>query len=398
MKRYLWVLIVLFFVASSYADDKFTLSGSLKEDVSVRIQDFNSDLSKLKTIGELAGQYKIKGDELVLFSKVKYFYDFAYGLRDKLDRGGHYMESPQRADWLRDCYLDYTKGPWFLRLGKQQVVWGQADGVTVLDRVNPVDLSEYWLPDMSDIRIPLWMANINYSPKLDSNIQFLFIPDFEQSTSAPIGAPFTTYAYTRYDNWKKGVLAGGGNVNENIYFPGKKFENSTFGLQWSDRVGDLSYTLNYLDGFYYSARNTTILVSGGGGPGSQWKVDRAFKRYGLYGSSFNKTFTNPSPMQGITLRGDLAVINKEPTYYGDPDAGSAKGIKRWTNVMWILGADRYVFTKWLLSFQYGQYILEKGRLKSQASPLTSSLRLILLPMVSPTRLRIFFPLRCQPIL
>ncbi len=359
VKKHIWILILFLLTGLAFAEDKLSVSGSLKNETSIRIEGLNGDLTKEKNIVELAGQYKIKEDELVLFAKAKYWYDAAYDARDKLDIAQHYAGHIQRSDWLRDLYLDYTKGPWFLRMGKQQVAWGQADGITILDRVNPVDLSEYWLPDMQDIRIPLWMANINYSPKLNSNMQFLLIPDFEQSTSAPIGGPFCTYSYIRYDNWKKTA----GNVNANIYFPGKQFNNSTFGLQWSDRIGDLDYTLNYLNGFYYSARNTTIYLS----PGN-WKVDRAFKRYQLYGSSFNKSFTNSGPMQGITLRGDFAVYKDEPTYIGDPTIASAKNIARWDNVFWLIGADRYVFTKWLLSVQYAQYILEHGKEKSLGLP------------------------------
>jgi hypothetical protein len=355
----------LFSSSIAYAGEKLTLSGSLKSETSIRIQDFNSDLTKFKNIAELGAEYKIKDDELIFFAKGKYWYDSAYSWRDKLDYAEHYMKHVQRTDWLRECYLDYIKNSWFLRLGKQQVAWGQADGITILDRVNPVDLSEFWLPDMQDIRIPLWMANINYSPKVNSNLQFLIIPDFEQSTSAPPGAPFTFYSYTRYDNWKRSNNSvPGGNVNENIYFPDKKFENSTFGLQWSDRIGDLDYTLNYLNGYYYSARNTTILVSGFGGPGSKWNVDRAFKRYQMYGGSFNRTVTNPGLFQGVTFRGDAALYKDEPTYVGDPVTGSAKSIRRWNNVFWLVGADRYFFTKWLISGQFSQYILEHAKEKS----------------------------------
>ena len=369
MKKYLWVLAFFLLNSFAYAQSNFTFSGYIKNETAIRAVDFNGNLQKQKEIIELAGEYRIRED-LVFFAKTKYWYDFAYAARDKLDIAAHYSEHIQRTDWLRDCYLDYTRGPWFFRLGKQQVAWGQADGITILDRVNPVDLSEYWLPDIQDIRIPLWMGNINYSPKLNSNLQFLFIPDFEQSTSATIGAPFTVYSYQRYDNWKKAQFAMGSTVNENIYFPATKFENSTFGFQWSDRIGDLDYTLNFLDGFYYSARNTTILASGTGGPGSKWKIDRAFKRYRLYGSSFNKSFTNPSPMQGITLRGDFALYNGEPTYIGDPTIASAKRIARWNNVFWLIGADKYVFTKWLLSVQYSQYILEHAKEKSKGLPAT----------------------------
>ena len=371
MKRFLLILTALLLASPVYAVENLTMSGSLKNETSIRIQDWNGDLTKEKNIVELAGEYKIKGDELVLFGKVKYWYDFAYALRDKLHIEGHYMKHIQRDDWLRDLYLDYNKGPWFLRMGKQQVAWGQADGITILDRVNPVDLSEYWLPDMQDIRIPLWMANINYSPKLNSNLQFLLIPDFEQSTSAPPGAPFCTYSYVRYNSWKKTNNAvSGGSVDENIYFPGKQFKNSTFGLQWSDRIGDLDYTLNYLNGYNYSAKNTTILLSGYGAPGSKWKVDRAFKRYQMFGGSFNKSVANPGPLQGITFRGDFALYKNDPTYIGDPVLGSAKKIERWNNVFWLIGADRYIFTKYMLSAQYAQSIL--GHSKDKDPKLTAA--------------------------
>jgi len=358
------VFVVLFLLSSSFAfaEGQFDFSGYLKNEIGIRLQDFNGDLQKFKNIAEVAGEYTVKED-VVLFAKVKYWYDLMYDFRSQYDKGQDAMGHIQRTDWLRDCYLDYTNGAWFLRLGKQQVAWGQADGITVLDRVNPVDLSEYWLQDFVDMRIPLWMANVNYAPKLNSNLQILIIPDFEQSTSAPIGSPFTTYAYTRYDNWKESMKRIGGSVDENIYFPAKKFENSTFGLQWSDRIGDLAYTLNFLDGYYYSARNTTIGLGG-----VRFKVDRAFKRWQMYGSSFNKTFTNPGFMQGITLRGDLALYKHEPTYIGDPVTASAKEIKRWDNVFWLIGADRYVATNWLLSFQFAQYILDEAKAKDNTRP------------------------------
>ena len=38
---------------------------------------------------------------------------------------------------LREFYLDGQVGRTFLRIGKQQIVWGQADGLRVLDVVNP---------------------------------------------------------------------------------------------------------------------------------------------------------------------------------------------------------------------------------------------------------------------
>ncbi len=348
MKRFLWVLPLFLLFSPVYAQENFSFSGYLKNETSLRIEGMNNDLSKEKNIMMLAGQYKIKGDDLVLFTKFRYWYDAAYDSRDKLDADQHYMGHVQRTDWLRDCYLDYTNGSWFLRLGKQQVAWGQADGVTVLDRVNPLDLSEFWLPDFEDIRIPLWMANINYSPKINSNIQFLVIPDFEQSSAAPPGSPFAFRSTNLFGNVQKTYGTG-----VNTIMPPKKFENSTFALQWQDKVGDLTYTLNFLNGFYTTGRSVQV--------GTQNYYSRTFKRWRIYGSSFNKTFTNPGPMQGITLRGDFAYYNDEPTYYGDPVGGSTKGFKRWDNKFWILGVDKNILTRWTASFQFGQYIMEHAK-------------------------------------
>ena len=42
---------------------------------------------------------------------------------------------------MRDCYLDYTSDKLDIRLGRQQVVWGQSDGIPILDRINPFDLT-----------------------------------------------------------------------------------------------------------------------------------------------------------------------------------------------------------------------------------------------------------------
>ncbi len=379
MKRHAWILILFLFCSSVYAAEPLSLIGSLKNETSIRIEGLNGDLSKEKNIAELAGEYKIK-DGLVFFTKVKYWYDAMYDWRDKYDAGQDQMGHIQRTDWLRDCYLDYTNGPWFLRLGKQQVAWGQADGITILDRVNPVDLTEYWLPDFVDLRIPLWMANVNYSPKLNSNLQILIIPDFEQSTAAPPDAPFAFRSYKLFTNAKAGIEAPpnsankivfgamgknyNGKLNTDIYYPAKKFENSKFGVQWQDRISDWEYTLNYLYGYDYLARTylDNTVVQGFAPPFNvTLNYSRRFKLVQMVGSSVNRTFTGEALLKGLTLRGDAAVYLNEPTYYGDVVTGSSKGVNRWNNIFWLMGLDKYVVTNWLVSFQFAQYIMEDAK-------------------------------------
>ncbi len=68
-------------------------------------------------------------------------------------------ESYTQRDALREAYVDSQVGDWSLRTGKQQVVWGTADGMKLLDIINPTDYSEMAQNQMEDSRIPVWMIN-----------------------------------------------------------------------------------------------------------------------------------------------------------------------------------------------------------------------------------------------
>ena len=350
MKKIIIFTFLLFIIALAAHAQELSLSGYLKNEFAMGLDTFN-DIHKFKNILSLSGEYRID-DDWTFFASTRYWYDLVYDWYEKYDPAQHQMGHVQRADWLRDCYLDFTSDKLDIRLGKQQVVWGQADGIPVLDRVVPFDLTEYWLPDFVDLRIPLWMFNIKYAPKINSILQVLIIPDFEQSTSAPPDAPLAFRSYKKYDAFKQGQLALGRGFNEQIIYPAKKFRNSTFGLQWMDRIGELEYTLNYLYGYYYSARTYMEAAA------PNWHYSRQFKRYQLCGGSINRTFTNPGTLQGITLRGDIAYYINEPTYYGDVTTSSTKGVNRWNNLFWLIGLDKYVVKNWLVSFQFAQYILQ----------------------------------------
>jgi hypothetical protein len=64
-----------------------------------------------------------------------------------------------QRDSLREAYVDMEQGDWSIRAGKQQVVWGTADGMKLLDMINPTDYAEMAQNQMEDSRIPVWMVN-----------------------------------------------------------------------------------------------------------------------------------------------------------------------------------------------------------------------------------------------
>ena len=82
-------------------------------------------------------------------------------------------ESYTQRDILREAYVDSQVGDWSLRTGKQQVVWGTADGMKLLDAINPTDYGEIAQNQMEDSRLPVWMVNAETTQEDGSELQLV---------------------------------------------------------------------------------------------------------------------------------------------------------------------------------------------------------------------------------
>ena len=81
------------------------------------------------------------------------------------------LASPEfndRLDFIREAYVKKTfdlpdNKQLFVKVGRQQVVWGRTDLFRVLDVINPVDYSRNNIYDeLQDIRIPMFIAQTEY--------------------------------------------------------------------------------------------------------------------------------------------------------------------------------------------------------------------------------------------
>jgi hypothetical protein len=67
---------------------------------------------------------------------------------------------------VNELYLSYTKGPFFLRVGKQSISWGESDTIALLDQSNPFDLTlaaPGFFEDVEEARIPLYTVRSSYN-------------------------------------------------------------------------------------------------------------------------------------------------------------------------------------------------------------------------------------------
>jgi hypothetical protein len=87
-----------------------------------------------------------------------------YELKDPREHYAHHRR-------INEFYLSYSKGPVFLRVGKQSISWGESDTIALLDQTNPFNVllsAPGFFQDIDEARIPLWTVRASYD--LFSNI------------------------------------------------------------------------------------------------------------------------------------------------------------------------------------------------------------------------------------
>ncbi|GAB0055852.1 hypothetical protein SIID45300_00150 [Candidatus Magnetaquicoccaceae bacterium FCR-1] len=110
--------------------------------------------------------------ELLPNAKLHAQFDAVYDSEAVDGYRGHKNYSQQDA--LRELYIDSKLGNQFdLRVGKQQLVWGTADGIKLLDIINPTDWREFNQNTMDESRMTVWMAKGDLSLTSKDNLQFV---------------------------------------------------------------------------------------------------------------------------------------------------------------------------------------------------------------------------------
>ena len=99
---------------------------------------------------------------------------------------------------LKEAYFDielFDSRLW-MRIGKQQIVWGKTELFRTTDQFNPQDLALATLPSLEESRIALWSARMVYSfyevgPFEDVRVELAFnIDDYQSSDFGSCGEPY----------------------------------------------------------------------------------------------------------------------------------------------------------------------------------------------------------------
>ena len=282
-----------------------------------------------------------------------------FDLADELEPGDPGAQAYARSAWnrrvfagndadfeLREAYADIYAGDWFVRAGKQQVVWGQADGLRVLDRVNPLSLREFIIGDFEDRRIPLWMLNVE---RLIGPVtaQFLWIPDTTYNEVPPQGMFVFTSA-----RYRPTVPQTATSVRFNpADRPDKVIADSDVGVRITGFSGGWDWSLNALHAYL----DSPVFRRTGTGSG---RIDftPTYYRSTLLGGSASNAFGK------VTLRSEFGYQSRSPMLTRDPN--DSDGVTVSPELSGVLGLDYQADADTLIS---GQLFVSH---RTQNDPLT----------------------------
>lgn len=265
------------------------------------------------------------------------------------------LELGDRAEVeLRELYVEGRIGRAWLRIGKQQVVWGQADGLKVLDVVDPQDFREFILDDFDDSRIPLWTANVEV-PAGPATLQLLWIPDPSTHDVPHPGAAFAFRA-PRLVGPRPPPF-----VDVELRAPDRPdaFSGSDLGARLAGRLRAWDLTANYLwhyDDVPVLRRGALRLADGVPTVDVQPEYERAH----VLGATASNAFGE------LTVRLEAAYTT--PRWVPSDDPRDSDGAVRSDELAAVVGLDWYGFRDTLLSLQLFPSLLvddERGLLRDR---------------------------------
>lgn len=329
--------------------DHLEITGYLRNDSSIRLDDNKypdknylekGDVTLSRTWLQVEADWDAT-DYLRVFGSYRGWYDAALDFNDDLRDG---IAESERDDFkkeseLREGWVQYNTQYWSIRAGKQQIIWGESDGLRMADIINPLDYSwNYFYPSWEDIRIPLWTAKFNYMiPHTDHSFEFIYLPNafdngFEGSRYAPAGA-----------NWSIPGMPQNMLDAMDASQPEKSLKNSEYGLRYRTMLGSWDVTV-----FDFYGRNRDPIFRADWlermGNGSQELFQ--YRWVNKLGGTFN-VFN--APLKAV-FRGECVYTFDEPFNPVDV-AQTPMPFYQKDTVAYMLGFDRPTMIPWLNSRQ-----------------------------------------------
>lgn len=277
---------------------------------------------------------------------------------------------------LRELHLDWStrwRGARLdLRVGKQQVVWGQSFGVRVLDMVNPLDFREFLLDDFSDSRVPVWGARLDAFVR-GVSLQALVFPDFEPDVLPDLEGEFALEP--RLEGFLPRLAPGPGGtplaILDDPEVPNDwRLESWGFGFRARTFAKGFDLSLHYWDRLdpRSSFTRRIVAIPGPAGPLAVNVLEREHFRVRTLGFAFSTV------LDDFTLWGEGGLSTGRAFARSDLEGD---GIVRRADLEYALGLDWSGWGPLFANLQFIQLALLERDRRVEASPSREFLSVLL---------------------
>lgn len=287
-----------------------------------------------------------------------YNYGEANGRGDLMDL----YNKNEISDVVRELYIDFPLGDRTrLRLGKQQIVWGETDFFTANDLVHGFDYTwrSFLEPANEELRKANMIAKLNIDvPELDGGLEMFVRPGWDRDSD--IGTEFDVYG----SRWSTQSTAGIDFRNIDPFnFRNREgdAQDVTGGVRWTGLTKDINYSLSYLKTYWTSpmlnASSTLKLFGLPGTPsgvntlGSSDTIGAAGELIYPTVDVFGATASGYSELADAVFSTEVAYIKDAPYQFLSGAAGGPlsaavapgfDGIKRKNILAWMLRMDKNI--------------------------------------------------------
>lgn len=235
----------------------------------------------------------------------------------------------------------YESGNWFIRVGKQTIVWGDVSPARLLDQINPLDVTWHFVNEplgrnvFDNLRVPIWAARASYSiPFLPPgfSIEGYISPDAFSFVPTEVGFQFPGSPYQLASvppplQYIDNVYSGRGGVSG--------------GARLVGLLGPVNFSLVWLEGHDQDPVTQLTGVRGRLIPTPPYfiptyiRINGQHMRYNTVGGSFNyfNDFT------GVVVRGEASWNIGQPYQ----DLANSSNIIRRDRYGYVLAFDRPTF-------------------------------------------------------
>jgi hypothetical protein len=264
---------------------------------------------------------------------------------------------------LWECYLDLSRNDAFLRIGKQNLAWGETDVFRLLDGINPLD-NTFGGPfeDLDDRRIPLWMLRGSYNfgnvgPIGSLTLEGFWVPGNWDARVAPIAPAGTPYAPPQPPSPLPKVLVP----------PSKVMSSSRWGVRLLGVLGgnysfNIAHYKTYMDVL-------SLRLAVGDSPLDAWS-ELSYPAVQITGASMNFWESHTD----VIVRSEVAWFWDEPVFIpevnlpmaplpfpvpGIPGLPQNGTVPKKDQLKWMIGLDKNVWLRslnktstFMMSFQW----------------------------------------------